>query len=237
VVHRQRLCPPVRAVVRLVAMIRRFGVAAILAGSCVLAAVVGGCSSGPAPVAFENRTFYNYGFGGGPADASAFEKAYPPLDYEEKAPNPQYIGVCVLGGHVCLSKPKNWVIRSANNQVGSRFIEYVSPNEYIFAIYERSDPPDELWRDVMARYEDDVKKVGAELIGDRVPIATWNAQGRAYTVRRPVAAAKQPYINMSREFLLRTDSRVVLAQIVHQGESIAPVSDELYRTVQTLQIY
>ncbi len=211
---------------------------ALLCGAIGCAALgASGCSSGPAPIAYENRVFYNYGFGGGPADAAAFEKPYPPLDLAEKAPNPEYIGVCVVGGYVCISRPRNWVIRAANNQPGSRFIEYVSPNEYIFAIYERRDPPDELWRDVLDRYEEDAKKAGAELLGSRIPVATWNAQGRAYVVKRPVAAAKQPFINMSRELLLRNESRVVLIQIVHQGSSIAPVSDELYRTVQTLRVY
>ena len=195
------------------------------------------CGGGPAPVAFENRTFYNYGFGAGGADVSAFEKPYPPLDLAEKAPNPQYIGVSIIGEHVHISRPRNWIIRSAGNQIGARYIEYVSPNEYIFAVYERQDDPSDLWRDILGRYEEDVKKVGAELVGERVPVATWNAQGRAYVVRRPVAAAKQPFISMSRELLLRSEARVVLVQIVHQGSSLEPVSDELYRTVQTLQVY
>jgi hypothetical protein len=219
--------------------VRALHSAARLLGAVALgAAGLGGCASGPAPVAYENRTFYNWGFPGAGAggDMSAFEQAYPPLDLAEKAPNPEYMGVCVLGGHVCLSRPKNWVIRGASTQIGGRYIEYVSPNQYIFAVYERRDPSDELWRDILDRYEEDVKKVGAEMLGARVPIATWNAQGRAYVVRRPVAAAKQPFISMSRELLLRSESRVVLVQIVHQGQTLQPVGDELYRTVKTLQV-
>ncbi len=37
--------------------------------------------------------------------------------------------------------------------------------------------------------------------------------------KRRVKAAKQPFVNMSREFLARSEHRVVLVQIVHQGEN------------------
>jgi hypothetical protein len=36
--------------------------------------------------------------------------------------------------------------------------------------------------------------------------------------------------------LVRSDHRVDLVEIVHQGESIAPVGGELLRVVDTLQI-
>jgi hypothetical protein len=194
-----------------------------------------GCSASPDPIAFQNRVFYHYD---DPlsSDTSAFEQRYPPLDLAEQTPNPEYIGVTLIGGSIHLSRPKNWVIRTASNKPEERYIEYVSPNEYIFSIYERVDSPEDVWREVMSRYEEAVKAEGAELLGARVPVATWNAQGRAYVVRRQVKAAKAPYISVSREFLARSDHRVVLVQIVHQTSTLQPVSDELLRVVATLEV-
>lgn len=195
-----------------------------------------GCSSAPEQIAFENRVFYQYDDYGAGRDARAFEVHYPPLDLAEKAPLPEYLGRSILGGTVRISRPKNWIIRAATNKPEHRFIEYVSPNEYIFAVYERVDSPEDTWRDIMNRYEEDAKANGAEILGGRIPIATWNAQGRLYTVKRRVKAAKQPYVNFSREFLARSDHRIILVQIVHQGETPAPVSDEMLRVVQTLEV-
>jgi hypothetical protein len=211
---------------------RRLG--AWLAIGVVAAAAASGCAHAPDPSAFANRVFYHYADPS--ADPSAFEKRYPPLDLEEKAPNPEYIGVAVLGSTVRLSRPRNWVLRTASNQPAERFVEYVSPNQYVFGIYERVDSPEDLWRDVMGRYEESAKESGAELIGARVPVATWNAQGRAYLLRRLVPGAKAPYRNMSREYLLRSQHRVVLMQIVYPTESIAPVNEELMRVVERLEV-
>jgi hypothetical protein len=193
-----------------------------------------GCAHGPDPIAFENRVFYNWDDPS--ADPAPFEQRYPPLDLAEAAPNPEYIGVSVIGANIHLSRPRNWVMRTASNKPEERYIEYVSPNEYLFSIYERVDSPEDLWRDVMARYEDGVKADGAELLGSRVPVSTWNAQGRAYVVRRQVKAAKSPFISVSREFLARSDHRIVLVQIVHQTATLKPVSDELLRVIATLEI-
>ena len=115
-------------------------------------------------------------------------------------------------------------------------MQYVSPNEYVFSIYERVDSPEDLWRDVMSRYEDDTKAAGGEILSGRVPISTWNAQGRAYVVKRGIKAAKSPFIGMSRETLARSDHRVVLVQIIHQTTTVKPLAGEAYRVVQTLAI-
>lgn len=205
----------------------------VLAAS--VAASASACAHGPEPVAFDNRVFYHYT--DQDTDVSPFEQRYPPLDLEERAPNPEYIGVSIIGANIHLSRPKNWVIRTASNQPEQRYIEYVSPNEYVFAIYERVDSPRDLWRDVMARYEAGVKADGAELLGARVPISTWNAQGRAYVVRRAVQGAKNPFVSVSREYLARSDERVVLVQIVHQTNTLRPVNDELLRVIETLEIH
>lgn len=195
----------------------------------------GGCARQvPEPLAFQNKVFYHYY--DVDADPSAFEKRYPPLDLAEATPNPEYLGVTVIGQSIHLSRPKNWVIRTASNKPEERFIEYVSPNQYLFSIYERVDSPEDLWRDVMGRYEAEAKVHSAELVGLRVPMATWNAQGRGYLVRRFIPGAKAPYRNMSHEFLLRSDHRIVLVQIVYPTETILPIRDELLRTIKTFEL-
>lgn len=206
---------------------------------CVLAAAVlalsaWGCGHRPDPIAFKNRVFYHYADPN--ADPSAFEQRYPPLDLAEKEPNPEYIGVSLLEKTIHLSRPKNWVMRTASNMPAERYVEYISPNQYVFAIYERVDSPEDLWRDVLGRYEAEQQSSGAELLGGRVPVATWNAQGRSYLVRRFVEGAKSPYRNMAREYILRSDHRVVLMQIVYPTESIRPLHEELMRVVQTLEV-
>ena len=47
---------------------------------------------------------------------------------------------------------------------------------------------------------------------------------------------KAPYVNVSREILLRSDHRINLVSIVHQGETLVGVSDELLRVMDTLEI-
>lgn len=194
-----------------------------------------GCSAAPEPVAFQNRTFYQYDELAG--ELSPFERRYPPLDHAEEPPNPQYIGVCVLEGGACFPRPRNWVVRRASLAPEKRFIEYISPGEYIFSIYERIESPRDPWREVLARYEEDQKVLGAEVVGGRVPIATWNAQGRAYVLRRRIRGAKAPFENVSHEFLARSDQRIALVQIVHQTPNIEPVAGELLRVVNRFELY
>jgi hypothetical protein len=201
----------------------------------VLVLATTGCRSAPEPIAFENRVFYQYDEASS-RNIKDFEDDYPPLNLAEKSPNPEYVGKTILGGTIHISRPKNWVLRAGRNKPEERYVQYVSPNEYMFAIYERVDSPEDLWRDIMNRYEEDAKNNAAEIVGGRIPIATWNAQGRAYVVKRRVKAAKQPFVNLSREFLARSEHRVVLVQIIHQGETPASVSEELLRVVQTLEL-
>ena len=210
---------------------RWFGSSLLVLGA-VIAAL--GCAHSPDPITYRNRIFYHYADPN--ADPDAFEQKYPPLDLAEKDPNPEYVGVSLLGATIHLSKPKNWVMRTASNAPAERYVEYISPNQYVFAIYERVDSPEDLWRDVEQRYEEAAVASGAELIGARVPVATWNAQGRSYLLRRFVEGAKSPYRNMSREYILRSDHRVVLMQIVYPTETIRPVNEELMRVVQTLEV-
>jgi hypothetical protein len=206
--------------------------------AALAAFTLGGCGGGsPPPVAQVTGTFYNFDdVGLGSSASKALEEPYPPLNRKETPPSPEYIGVSILGGSVRLSRPKNWQIRRASLVPEHRFIEYISPNEYVFAIYERNDSPSDPWLGVLARYEEDAKKEGAEIIGQRVPVATWNAQGREYVVKRKIKAQKSPFVNFSREVLIRNDHRIDLVQIVYQGETLKPVGDDLLRVLETLAL-
>jgi hypothetical protein len=201
----------------------------------VLALVMGmlGCGGGIPSVAEQNRTFYAYDSASKDL-VDLFEQPYPPLDKKAAPPSPEYRGVSVLNGRVHVSRPTEWLLRKASNEPGKRYVQYVSPKEYVFAVYEWPDHADAPWREVIARYEKAAKDSHAELVESRVPMATYNAQARAYVVRRRVPAAKEPYVNTSLELLARSDNRVVLVQIVHQGESLAPLSDDLLRVIDTL---
>jgi hypothetical protein len=207
-----------------------------LAALALAGALVTGCGSSPEPVAFQNKVFYQYDTFATRAGAKAFEAHYPPLDKAEASPLPEYMGVSVLGDAVHLSRPRNWVIRSASAQDEHRYIEYVSPNEYMVAVYELVESPLDPWLEVMGRYEDQAKKSGADLLGKRVPMATENSQGRGYLVRRPVPAAKGPMLNFANEYLLRGERRIVLLQIVHHSEKLDPMDTELRRVVETLEV-
>jgi hypothetical protein len=128
------------------------------------------------------------------------------------------------------------MVREASNEPGRSFIQYTSPKAYSFGIYERPESSRESWRDVLNRYEDDVASVGAKVVGRRVPVATSIGQGRAYTIERSVEAAKRPFTSHSREIVLRGDHRVVIVQVVYQGENLSAVDDELLRVVGTLEV-
>ncbi len=193
-----------------------------------------GCASGPDPRAFQNEVFYAYDQLSD-SDLSRFEVRYPPLDLESKKPG--FIGVGVLSSTVRFSRPKNWQIRSASNQPQGRFIEYMSPEQYMFAIYERLESPWDPWRVIMGHYEDDVKKKGGKILAPAVAMSTYNAQGRAYHVQRPVDAPKEPLMSNTREYLVRSDHRILLVQVVYQGKSLKSIDDEMMRVIQTFRVY
>jgi hypothetical protein len=222
---------------------RALALAAALAGagpsalvSFVTALCAAGCASTPEHVAFENKVFYQYDTLNPAVAAKALEAPYPPLDKQEAPPLPQYVGISLMGGAVHISRPRDWVIRAGSTNSEHRWVEYVSPNEYMVSIYETVESPSERWFEVMTRYEDQAKKNGAELLGQRVPMATANAQGRGYLVRRAVAAAKGPMINYANEYLLRSDHRILLLQIVRHDQKLAPMDGELRRVVETLEV-
>lgn len=161
-----------------------------------------------------------------------FERPYPPLDIAERG----YAGVQVLGGIVRFSRPTKWVIRRASVTPEQRYIEYVSPSQVMVAIYERIESPLDTWQTVMTRYENELEADGGKVIGKPFAFASFNAQGREYVVERGVAAPKSPFVNRSREFLLRSDKRIVLVQVVHQGDSPGHISDEVLPVMTSMQI-
>ncbi len=150
-----------------------------------------GCGGGVEEIATKNRTFYDWAVATG-ADAGVFEERYPPLDLAAKDPHPEYVGVTVLRRGIHMSKPKNWLLRDADNQPGQAYVGYISPNAYSFAIYERPESVSEPWRDILKRYEDDASSVGAKVIGKRVPVATGIGQGRAYSIRARRGSRQAP---------------------------------------------
>lgn len=206
-----------------------------LALTAIFPVLAAGCGGGISSVAEKNKTFYAYDTASKDL-IDLFERPYPPLDLRAEPPKPEYRGVSVLNGRVHVSRPTEWVLRKASNEPGRRYVQYVSPKEYVFAVYEWPDHADAPWREVIGRYEDAAKASHAELLEHRIPMATWNAQARAYVVRRRVPASKQSYVNTSLELLARNDRRIVLVQIVHQGESVGELTGELLRVVDTLTL-
>jgi hypothetical protein len=190
---------------------------------------------GPADGATKNRTFYDWTIATD-SGSKEFEERYPPLDLGAQEASPEYVGVTVLRRGIHLSKPKNWLLRDASNQPGQAYVGYVSPNAYSFAIYERPETASEPWRDMLKRYEDDAQSVGAKLVGKRVPMATGIGQGRAFSVERSVDAAKKPLVSRAREYLVRGQTRVVVVQIIYEGDDLSQVSPELLRVIDTLEV-
>jgi hypothetical protein len=205
-------------------------------GAFCVAALAAAACGGPSEGATKNRVFYDWTVPTGESGSKEFEERYPPLDLAAQDPRPEYVGVTILRRGIHLSKPKNWRLRDASNQPGQAYVGYISPNAYSFAIYERPESPSDPWRDMLKRYEDDAQSVGAKIVGKRVPIATGIGQGRAFSVERDVEAAKRPLVSHSREYLVRGESRVVVVQIVYQGDDLSQVDPELLRVVDTLEV-
>ncbi len=195
---------------------------------------VSACGSQPAPVAYANHVFYEYDGGGGEDLSEVLEQPHVELDLESKGMG--FIGVEVLGGVARYSRPKDWVIRGGSVRAEGRFIEYVSPRQVIIAVYERLESPDDTWGKILARYEADTEKQGGTLLGKSVPISTFNSQGRAYDIRRGVPAGSQPFVSFSREYVMRSDHRIVLVQIVRPREDYGEAEPELLNFVKSIRI-
>jgi hypothetical protein len=51
-----------------------------------------------------------------------------------------------------------------------------------------------------------------------------------------VEAAKKPLTSNAREYLVRGESRVVVVQIVYEGDDLSQVNPELLRVIDTLEV-
>ncbi|MGD0676372.1 MAG: hypothetical protein ABSC94_13215 [Polyangiaceae bacterium] len=201
--------------------------------ACISAGATG-CASGRA-TSSQDRVFYQTTDAvAGPA-GRATEWAYPPLDAPAAPELPAYEGVSLFDGGVRLSRPEGWAIRLAGGPPGRRYVEYDSPHAYLFTVYELADSVDS-WADVLTEYEGEAVKAGAEFLSQRVPMATANAQGLGYVLRRTVPGAKGPLVNFAHEYVLRGEHRIVLAQIVHHGAGVDGAGAELRRVFETFEI-
>jgi hypothetical protein len=162
----------------------------------------------------------------------ALERRQPAFDVAASKTSGPLVGVSVLNGAVLFSRPAGWMIRDASDEAEHRFVRYVSPRAYSFAIYETNDAPADSWRDILERYEVDVAAAGAKASGQRIAVATNANQGRAYTIERKIEAER----SHSREILLRGDRKVVLVQIVTDEDSLSRVSDELVEVLKRLEV-
>jgi len=201
--------------------------AALLAGLTAC----GGSPSAPA----QDQIFYLHG--GGVVDKShSWETYFKPLDQPANERNPRIVGVGVLVGDVRLGRPIDWYVRGADYSPHHRFISYQSPRQFIFSIYERIDSPQDTWTDVERRYEADVAAQGSQILAGRMPVATANTQGREYMLRTKVPA-KPEYLNNAREVLIRGEHRLMLVQVVHTGESVEPIEDEVAAVLKSITVY
>jgi hypothetical protein len=165
------------------------------------------------------------------APAPTLETQYAPLDRADTKGGPGWTGVSVLRGGVRFSRPSNWSIRDASVDPGHAFILYVSPSAYSFAIYERKDGPSDRWRDVQTHYEAEVAAAGAKVVGRHIPVATAVNQGRAYTIERTA-----PLTSRSREYLFRSEHRVVLVQVVSQEATLSRIGPEIVDILGHLEV-
>jgi hypothetical protein len=205
--------------------------ASLLAG--LVAQFAAGCGGSPTAPS-RDEVFYLHG--GGVIDQNkSWEVYFPALDRPKSERLPRYVGVGVLDGDVRLHRPVDWSIRDANYSPERRFISYQSPRQFIFSIYERVDPPQDTWTEVLRRYESDVEESGGTILSARMPTGTANAQGRTFLVKTMVAG-RPPYEAYAHEVLIRSDRRVLLVQIVHDDD-IESINDEMTEALQSMIVY
>lgn len=212
---------------------RRAQMAAWLtAGALALGALTTGCGGSPAAPRFD-EVFYLHGAGLIDKNYS-YETYFEKLNLEPSKSTPKFVGVGVLEGDVRFSRPIDWYVRSADYTAESRYISYQSPRQFLFSIYERIDHPEDTWPDVLRSFEEDLRKQGAQVLSGRIPVASANAQGRAYLLKTMVAA-KPPYEGYSHEILLRGERRILLVQIVH-SQNVDTLADEMATALKSIVV-
>lgn len=201
----------------------------------LLLGALSACASGPAPGALENRVFYEHDSPTGVALEDWLEKPFDELDLP-KGKSFSYDGVEILGGVARFSRPQDWVIRRGSKRSEGRFIEYVSPRQTVFSIYERIESPREPWHVVLSRFEEETEAQGGKLVGKSVPLATFDSQARAYNVERSIPAGKEPLVSYSREYIVRSSHRIIHVQVVRPRADFGDAEPELMQVVSSMRV-
>ncbi len=206
----------------------------LVIGGVALAGLSGiGCGGSPSAPR-RDEVFYLHG--GGVIDKNySWEVYFPKLNVDATPRTPRIVGVGIFNGDVRIGRPVDWQIRSADYTPQQRFISYQSPRQFIFSIYERVDPIDDTWPEVLKRYEADVEEQGSDILASRLPVSTANAQGRTYVVKTRVPS-KPDYQSFAHEVLIRSEHRIMLVQIVH-GENIEASADEMVAALKSMVVY
>ncbi len=166
----------------------------------------------------------------------SWERYFPPLDRDEEGRLPRRVGVAIFEGDVRFSRPVDWYLRTADYTPEKRMVSYQSPRQFVLNIYERVDPPEETWEQVLSRYEEDVEAKGSEILSSRIPTTTANAQARTYFIKTSLESKPEPYQTHAHEIVIRSDKRVMLLQFLH-GETVDASIDEMVATLRTLLVY
>lgn len=166
----------------------------------------------------------------------SWERYFPPLDREPTTRLSRRVGVAVLDGDVRFSRPIDWYLRTADYTPERRLISYQSPRQFVFTIYEKTDPVGVTWDALLKRYESDVKKSGSQILSARTPIATANSQGRSYLIKTMVPSRPEDYETFAHEILVRSEDRILLVQVVHD-RNVEPAIDEVIDALRSMLVY
>ena len=191
-----------------------------------------GCGGTPAAPPPNHTFFADEGSAAKAGAAGDAETPYPRLDDRARG----YVGVSILGGLVHLRRREDWTVRAVGREPGNRYVQYISPRQFIFAVYELPQPPGALWRDVLTSFEAGVTQSGGQLVGRRIPAAAGLQQARAYVIRRPVRAARGPLVTESHELVTRGEERVVLVQITHPPGAAEGITPEVLPSLDGLEV-
>ena len=200
-------------------------------------ASVGVLGCGGSPTAPEGDQVFYLQSGRGVIDKNySWERYFPPLDRESTPRLTRRVGVAVLDGDVRFSRPIDWYLRTADYTPERRLISYQSPRQFVFTIYEKTDPTGVPWGVLLQKYEKDVSKSGSKIISARVPLATANSQGRSYLIKTMVPSRPEDYETFAHEVIVRSRKRILLVQIVHD-RNVEPALDEVVDVLRSMLVY
>lgn len=212
---------------------RRLSPRSIAVSTLLVSALLAGCGGAPTAPSSDD-VFYLHG--NGLVDKNrTWESYYPRFDAEKTPRLPRLVGVGVLEGDVRFARPTDWNVRAADYTPEHRYISYQSPRQFTFSIYERVDASGETWADVEKQYEKETLEQGSNILASRLPVATANAQGRAYLLHTAVRA-KPNFDGYATEILVRSHERVLLVQVIHR-QDMGTIMDELTAVLDSMVVY